>query len=271
MTALGDWPLFSTNAGDVTASASGVVSDLNDDASSDESSSSLDKSSVSSNESPTSPSESVSLSDQPADPFNLSTAADPTSHQPVTLAAQPSPVIDQPDSTMDHDDPPTPTPPNVGTNTPSVLPATTPVIDQSDSTMDRVDPPTPTLLEVGTGTPSVVPATTRSSPPSVPKLKRVATGRHPRAREGPPDSAPSNSATPSKGIDPRSPPVLADVKDAPEWMETKGIIDYFRNTFKLGKLPDVIENWYELERLLGFRKSVSISPFLWAVFIAHKI
>jgi hypothetical protein len=245
VTAPEDWPLFTTNAGDVTASASGAVSGLADDddessSSSDESSVSPDESSVSPDESSTSSSKSASLSDPPAVPFDSSTVApgapDPTSHQPVTLAAPPSPVTNLPDSTMDH-----------------------------------VDPPTPTLPEVSTDTPYVLPVTTRSSPPPVPKRKRVATGRSPRAHEGLLDSAPSNTVTPSKGVDPPSPPVLADVKDAPDWMKTKGTLDYFRDTFKLGKLSDVIEHWFELERLLGFRKSVSISPFLRAVFNPHEI
>ena len=67
---------------------------------------------------------------------------------------------------------------------------------------------------------------------------------------------------PSKRVNASSPPVLAAVKDEPEWMETKKTLKYFRYAFKLGKLSDVIEHWYELERLLGFQKSVSTSLFL---------
>ena len=249
MTAPSEWALFSTNA---TASASGAVSDLTGHAaslatesssSSDEPSSSLDESFSSSDEtfgssdeSPTSSSESASPSNQPAVQSNTSAIApiisDPTSHQPGTLAALPSLVIDQPNSTTNH-----------------------------------VDPPTPTLPDIDANTPSVLPATTDSSPPTVPKPEKVVTGR-PHTRAGLPDSSPSNG---SKGVDPLSPPVLAGAKDLPEWMEKKGTLDYFRNTFKLGKLSDVIEHWFELERLLGFRKSVGISPLLRAIFIANDI
>ena len=56
--------------------------------------------------------------------------------------------------------------------------------------------------------------------------------------------------------------LLAGIKDEPAWMQKKETLRYFRGTFKLGSLPDVIEHWYELERALGFKKVVSIlGPF----------
>lgn len=42
------------------------------------------------------------------------------------------------------------------------------------------------------------------------------------------------------------------------WMKRKKTIEYFRTAFKLGKLADVIERWYELEKLLGFPEIVSV-------------
>ena len=42
-------------------------------------------------------------------------------------------------------------------------------------------------------------------------------------------------------------------------MKNKRTLDYFRNTSKLGSLPNIIEHWYELEQLLGFKETVSVS------------
>jgi hypothetical protein len=41
-------------------------------------------------------------------------------------------------------------------------------------------------------------------------------------------------------------------------MKKRRTLDYFRGTFKLGDLPKVIGNWYELERVLGFPDVVSV-------------
>ena len=41
-------------------------------------------------------------------------------------------------------------------------------------------------------------------------------------------------------------------------MKKKRTLDYFRGTFKLGDLSNVIGHWYELEGLLGFQEIVSI-------------
>ena len=61
--------------------------------------------------------------------------------------------------------------------------------------------------------------------------------------------------------DPVRPPsldFLAGITDEPGWMRKKRTLDYFRGAFKLGDLPMVIENWYELERILGFPATVSV-------------
>ena len=64
--------------------------------------------------------------------------------------------------------------------------------------------------------------------------------------------------------------VLVYVADEPAWMERKGTLDYLRGTSKLGHLPSIIENWYELERLLGFPDAVSISG-QFCLYFAHDI
>ena len=64
-------------------------------------------------------------------------------------------------------------------------------------------------------------------------------------------AAQSNGSPPSK--------LLAGVTDRPMWMKKKKILDYFCSTFKLGNLSDIIEHWYELEGLLGFPETVSVS------------
>jgi hypothetical protein len=122
------------------------------------------------------------------------------------------------------------------------------------------------LPEVDADTPSALPATTHPSPPLVTEPKRVVTGKHPHA-----NPASSDGVALLKGVGSPSPRVLAGLEDEPAWMEAKGTLDFFRNTFKAGKLSDVIEHWYELERLLGFQGTVSISVFLQTIFIAHDI
>jgi hypothetical protein len=59
-------------------------------------------------------------------------------------------------------------------------------------------------------------------------------------------------------VRPPSPDSLAGVTDEPAWMKKRRTLDYFRGTFKLGDLPKVIGNWYELERVLGFPDVVSV-------------
>ena len=70
--------------------------------------------------------------------------------------------------------------------------------------------------------------------------------------------APGNGAATPVDVFPQSNPCI-DVKDEPAWMKKRRILDYFRNTFKLGNLSEVIEHWYELERLLDFQDVVSVS------------
>ena len=65
------------------------------------------------------------------------------------------------------------------------------------------------------------------------------------------------AATQSNGSPPSK--LLAGVTDRPMWMKKKKILDYFCSTFKLGNLSDIIEHWYELEGLLGFPETVSVS------------
>lgn len=51
---------------------------------------------------------------------------------------------------------------------------------------------------------------------------------------------------------------LINVKDEPSWMKKKRTLEFFRKTFKLGNLVDVVEHCYELEGLLGFQETVSL-------------
>lgn len=75
-----------------------------------------------------------------------------------------------------------------------------------------------------------------------------------------PPPSPVSRAVSAASVSSRS-NLLAGVRDEPGWMQKKGTLNYFRNTFKLGNLADVIRHWYELERLLGFQKVVSIPVF----------
>jgi len=71
------------------------------------------------------------------------------------------------------------------------------------------------------------------------------------------DSLPSGEATPHlSAIPPFN--ILIGITNEPTWMKKKRTLDYFRNTIKLGDLPNIIEHWYELEELLGFPDTVSV-------------
>ncbi|KAF9791998.1 hypothetical protein BJ322DRAFT_1015928 [Thelephora terrestris] len=66
-----------------------------------------------------------------------------------------------------------------------------------------------------------------------------------------------NMTLPSGEVLPRAivvsqPETLIGIAVEPPWMGKKGTLDFFRETFKLGCLPNVINRWYELENLLGF-------------------
>lgn len=41
------------------------------------------------------------------------------------------------------------------------------------------------------------------------------------------------------------------------WMKSKKTLKYFREAYKLDKLPDLILHWYQLEEALGFPETVS--------------
>lgn len=56
--------------------------------------------------------------------------------------------------------------------------------------------------------------------------------------------------------------VLPNISNAPTWMKKKRILEYLRDTPKLGCLSDVIRHWYELEELLGFPDAVSFREHL---------
>ena len=43
---------------------------------------------------------------------------------------------------------------------------------------------------------------------------------------------------------------------ASRWMESKDTLDYFRGVYKMGKLPELILHWYQLEEALGFPETV---------------
>ena len=62
----------------------------------------------------------------------------------------------------------------------------------------------------------------------------------------------------TSSMTPQPTSVLVGVTDEPAWMKKRRTLNYFRDTFKLGSLPSVIENWYELEKLLGFPDTVSV-------------
>lgn len=68
---------------------------------------------------------------------------------------------------------------------------------------------------------------------------------------------PGREGIPHTGADPL-PNFLAGITNEPEWMKNKRTLAYFRSTFKLGDLPNVIRHWYELEELLGFQETVSV-------------
>ena len=53
------------------------------------------------------------------------------------------------------------------------------------------------------------------------------------------------------------PNLLANITNEPVWMKRRRTLHYFRDVTKLGCLSNVIQHWYELERLLGFPGTVS--------------
>ena len=104
--------------------------------------------------------------------------------------------------------------------------------------------------------------TGRPSPPLVTGSQRVTSGQpHLQAGEGSLVPPPGSGSTTQKIASAPSKP-LAGVTDEPAWMREKNTLDFFRNTAKLGNLSDVIEHWYELERLLGFKTTVSVPIWL---------
>ena len=248
MPAESDWHLFTTNTVETTATASEVDSGLIDGTTSLTS-----EPCSSSDESPTSPDRSPLQHDESPTPPDQS----PLRHDESPTSPDHSP-LQRDESAVPLDTPVLLDEPAVPPNTPVIEP-NAPVIEPN-STTNRVDPPTSVVPEVSVSTPSALPTTTRPSPRLVTKV--VANAQHSHAKPGLLNSAPSSGVIPSKSVDASSPPVLVGVKDEPEWMETKGTLKYFRNAFKLGKLSDVIEHWYELEKLLGFQKSVRTSLFL---------
>ena len=80
---------------------------------------------------------------------------------------------------------------------------------------------------------------------------------HPPASERSP-SLPCSHGTACKTSSNPPPDPLVNVMNEPVWMKKKQTLDYFRGTFKLGSLPNVIEHWYELEEQLGFQNAVSV-------------
>ena len=143
----------------------------------------------------------------------------------------------------------------------------------ADQLNSSTDPVTSALSEVNVGASSTQPTSTRPSPRLVTKPKPVVASQRSRRDSSPPSSTPTNrvasppdssppSSTPTNrvaspaSVDPPS-NLLAGVDDQPEWMIKKKTLNYFRSTVKFGRLSDVIEHWYELERLLGFQQTVS--------------
>ena len=78
-----------------------------------------------------------------------------------------------------------------------------------------------------------------------------------QARARPLGLPPSGKGTSSTSVNP-SPDLLAGIIDEPIWMKQKRTLAYFRSTFKLGDLSNVIKHWYALEELLGFQGVVSV-------------
>jgi hypothetical protein len=69
----------------------------------------------------------------------------------------------------------------------------------------------------------------------------------------PPIAQPTPNTNSSPSLD-----VLVNVTNEPLWMRRKRTLAYFRETFKLGDLSNVIEHWYKLEGMLSFPDIVSI-------------
>lgn len=126
----------------------------------------------------------------------------------------------------------------------------------ADQLNSSTDPVTSALSEVNVGASSTQPTSTRPSPRLVTKPKPVVASQRSRRDSSPPSSTPTNRVASPASVDPPS-NLLAGVDDQPEWMIKKKTLNYFRSTVKFGRLSDVIEHWYELERLLGFQQTVS--------------
>ena len=99
----------------------------------------------------------------------------------------------------------------------------------------------------------------RPSPPSVTKSQSV-TSHQPRPQAGTKSANPpsSNGAATRPNVN-AARKLLAGAIDEPEWMKKKKTLNYFRGVINFGDLHNVIEHWYELEGLLGFPETVSVS------------
>lgn len=208
----------------------------------------------------------------------MTVAAGGTAGNPLGGAAFPAPESSGSPyhATIPHDQSVVPSPPVVPPNQSAILP------NQPDAAPNVPDP-APGLTFgrssdlLGAMTNHLNPATLvppeghisagpHLSSPLVIEAQLVGAGRHSHVDVDLLNSAPSDGAA---NIHPPSNP-LADVNDEPTWMKKRRTLDYFRSTFKLGNLSDVIEHWYELERLLCFQDVVSVPIYFFNASLSHS-
>ena len=172
-------------------------------------------------------------SDQPNGSPNSFT---PTSDQPDGSPNQPNTILSQLDTV----------PSGVALNHPDI------VLNQQDTT-----PTQPSHASNPPGIPGDQPGTGVTAPHPDISYKPVT------ATTVPILSQPHSQASASPPLN-----TLIGITNEPTWMKKKRTLNYFRNTFKLGDLPNVIGHWYELEELLGFQDTVS-TPKRLALHRAH--
>ena len=116
---------------------------------------------------------------------------------------------------------------------------------------------TTTMLPgTGLGLPSPIPDSAHPSPLPVGGIQSSTLSQLP-SLENAALTPLSGSGFPTVGIH-SSPNTLVGITAGPSWMQKKGTLKYFHAMFKLSHLPNVINHWYELERLLGFPDAISI-------------
>jgi hypothetical protein len=194
--------------------------------------------------------------DTPNDPTTVTSPALESSTQP-SGTSNCSAAVDEPGIAMQSDVAPT-QPGSTVNQSDTENPRPSEVLPQPGVLYPLVTPTTFVAPEVNPGSPPI-PDSARPSSPQTDEPQQVILTR-PRSKPSTLllNSPPSLEAASKTNASP-PPNLLAGVTDEPTWMKKRQTLNYFRNTFKLGRLPDIILHWYKLEALLGFPETVSVT------------